>query len=195
MPQSHAPNCRFRFSHLIVYVLTALLVAATAQTSRAASAHDFTLRTIDGSDLSLQRFRGQPILLVNTASRCGFTSQYKGLQRLWDTYRERGLMVVGVPSNDFGRQEPGSEQQIKQFCEVTYGINFPLMAKQHVIGSQAHPLYRWIVAELGAQGAPQWNFHKYLIAPDGSLAAAWPSRVRPLSPEVQRVIEDLLPNP
>jgi glutathione peroxidase len=185
--------CLFRTSHPILAVLIASLVATAAQTRTAISAHDFTLRTIKGRELPLERFRGQPILLVNTASHCGFTPQYKGLQTLWETYRERGLMVVGVPSNDFGRQEPGSEQEIKQFCEVNFGVDFPLMSKQHVIGTEAHPLYRWIVAELGEDSAPRWNFHKYLIAPDGRLAATWPSHVRPMSSDVKRAIEAMLP--
>jgi glutathione peroxidase len=185
----------FLTSRLIEVVLAAFVLAVTAPMSYAMSAHDFTLRAIDGSALPLQRFRGQPIVLVNTASQCGFTPQYKDLQTLWDTYRDRGLIVVGIPSNDFGRQEPGSAQQIKTFCEVNYGVNFPLTTKQHVIGSQAHPLYRWIVAELGAQKAPQWNFHKYLIAPNGSLAASWPSHIRPLSLDVKRAIEAMLPTP
>ena len=195
MIQSPEQRRHFRPAHLIVAVAAVCVLIATAHANRPTSAHDFALRAIDGSDLPLQRFRGQPILLVNTASRCGFTPQYKELQTLWDIYRTRGLMVVGVPSNDFGRQEPGSEPQIKQFCEVNYGVNFPLTAKYHVVGSQAHPLYRWIVAERGAQAAPQWNFHKYLIAPDGRLTAVWPSHVRPLAPEVTQAIEALLPTP
>jgi glutathione peroxidase len=132
-------------------------------------------------------------LLVNTASRCGFTPQYKPLQALWEKYQECGLVVVGVPSNDFGRQEPGSARQIQQFCEVNYGVKFPLTAKQRVVGREAHSLYHWIVSELGAQHAPRWNFHKYLISPDGQVVGTWPSHVDPLAPEITHVIEGLLP--
>jgi glutathione peroxidase len=103
------------------------------------------------------------------------------------------LVVVGVPSNDFGRQEPGSAQHIQQFCELNYGVNFPLTAKQRVVGREAHPLYHWIVSELGAQHAPRWNFHKYLISSDGQVVGTWPSHVDPLAPEITRVIEGLLP--
>lgn len=180
---------------LTILVMTAFIGIATARTSLATSAHDFTLRTISGRDLPLKRFQGKPILLVNTASRCGFTPQYKGLQSLWERYRDRGLIVVGVPSNDFGRQEPGSEQQIKEFCEVNFGVDFTLTSKQRVTGNQAHPLYRWIADEMGQQNTPRWNFHKYLIDPNGRVVAAWPSRVRPMSVDVTGTIEKLLPTP
>ncbi|HEY7708898.1 MAG TPA: glutathione peroxidase [Candidatus Entotheonella sp.] len=151
------------------------------------------MKKINGQALPLRKFRSRPILLVNTASRCGFTPQYKPLQALWEKYQECGLVVVGVPSNDFGRQEPGSAQQIQQFCEVNYGVKFPLTAKQRVVGREAHSLYHWIVSELGAQHAPRWNFHKYLISPDGQVVGTWPSHVDPLAPEITHVIEGLLP--
>ena len=181
-------------TRLMIAILALSLLALTPQMGWATSAHDFIMKTINGQELALKQFRGRPILLVNTASRCGFTPQYKTLQALWEKYRKRGLIVVGVPSNDFGRQEPGSAQQIKQFCELNYGVNFPLTSKQRVVGRDAHPLYRWIVSELGEQKAPRWNFHKYLINPDGQVVAAWPSRVDPMAPEITRAIEGLLPN-
>ena len=124
------------------------------------SAADFTLRSIDGTMLPLKQFAGHPVLLVNVASACGFTPQYAGLQKLHEKYGGKGLVVLGVPSNDFGAQEPGSEKEIKQFCETSFGVSFPMAAKEHVIGGNAHPLYRWIVQQLGEGGAPRWNFHK-----------------------------------
>ncbi|MGH6961466.1 MAG: glutathione peroxidase, partial [Dongiaceae bacterium] len=130
--------------------------------------------------------------VVNTASECGFTPQYAGLERLWQAYRARGLVVLGVPSNDFGRQEPGDSAGIQAFCTKNYGVDFPLTAKQTVIGGEAHPFYRWIVAEFGEAAAPRWNFHKYLVARDGSLAALWPSTVDPLDPEITQAIEEQL---
>ena len=133
------------------------------------------------------------MLLVNTASFCGFTRQYGDLQALWQDYRGRGLVVLGVPSNDFGDQEPGSEAEIKEFCEVNFNVDFPLTEKQVVTGEGAHPLYRHIVAELGPESAPRWNFHKYLVAPDGALAGSWPSRVSPTSPEIVAAVEAVLP--
>lgn len=157
------------------------------------SAHSFKFKGIDGGDLALSNYQGRPVLVVNTASECGFTPQYADLQELWRRYRDRGLMVLGVPSNDFGAQEPASEPEIKTFCEARFQVDFPLTAKQKVIGGDAHPFYRWVVEEFGETAAPRWNFHKYLIGPDGELSNLWPSKVGPLDPEVVRAVEELLP--
>ena len=154
-------------------------------------AHDFDFTSIDGAKLSMKDWKGKAVLVVNTASFCGFTPQYKDLEALWERYKDKGLVVLGVPSNDFGQQEPGSAQEIKAFCE-TYDVSFPLTEKQKVIGPQAHPFYLWIAAELGEAGVPRWNFHKYLIAPDGTLAGAWPSRVTPTSREITAAVEQAL---
>ncbi len=156
------------------------------------SAADFTLRSIDGTMLPLKQFAGHPVLLVNVASACGFTPQYAGLQKLHEKYGAKGLVVLGVPSNDFGAQESGSEKEIKQFCETSFGVNFPMAAKEHVVGGNAHPLYRWIAEQLGEGGAPRWNFHKYLISKDGELLEAWGSRTTPEAPEVTAAIEKAL---
>lgn len=156
------------------------------------TAHDFSFPAIDGDTLRLADFKGKPVLIVNTASECGYTPQYADLEQLWRKYRDRGLVVLGVPSNDFGRQEPGDEAEIMSFCTTSYGVDFPMTAKQAVIGGSAHPFYRWVVAEFGEAAAPKWNFHKYLVAPDGSLAALWPSSVKPLDPEITAAIEEQL---
>lgn len=158
------------------------------------SVHQFEFDSIDGGELPLSRFRDRAVLVVNTASECGFTPQYRGLQALWERYRDRGLVVLGVPSNDFGDQEPGGEDEIEAFCETNYGVDFPLTAKQHVVGEAAHPLFRWIAHELGEIGEPRWNFTKYLFAPDGALAGVWPSEVEPLSDDVVSTVEEVLPN-
>jgi glutathione peroxidase len=155
-------------------------------------AHRIAFATIGGAPLPLAGFRGKPVLVVNTASFCGFTPQYAGLETLHQRYAPRGLIVLAVPSNDFGAQEPGTSTEIKDFCSTRYHTTFPLAAKERVIGAEAHPFYRWIEAELGEAGVPRWNFHKYLIAPDGSLAGAWPSAVAPLAPEIVEEIERLL---
>jgi glutathione peroxidase len=155
--------------------------------------YQFDFTAIDGGALPLAQYRGRPVLIANTASFCGFTPQYRDLEAVWQRYRARGLMVIGVPSNDFGQQEPGTAAEIKTFCETSYHVDFPLTQKQAVIGPAAHPLFQWIAKELGEAGVPRWNFHKYLIAPDGSLAGAWPSRVSPSAPEVTAEIERLLP--
>jgi glutathione peroxidase len=156
------------------------------------TAHDFSFPAIDGSTLRLADFKGKAVLIVNTASECGYTPQYADLELLWRKYRDRGLVVLGVPSNDFGRQEPGSEAEIQSFCTNNYSVDFPMTAKQAVIGGSAHPFYRWVVAEFGEAAAPKWNFHKYLVAPDGSLAALWPAGVKPLDPEITAAIEEQL---
>lgn len=155
-------------------------------------AHDFSFTAIDGKPLDLKALAGKPILLVNVASYCGFTPQYNDLQALHETYGPRGLVVLGVPSNDFGAQEPRSEAEIATFCASTYDVTFPLTAKQKVIGPEAHDLYKWIASEAGEGAAPKWNFHKYLIGKDGSLQGAWPSRVRPVATEVTSAIEAAL---
>jgi len=112
---------------------------------------------------------------------------------LWQRYRDRGLVVLGVPSNDFGRQEPGSAGEIKQFCALNYSVDFPLTEKYRVIGGDAHPFYRWIAESLGEAGTPRWNFHKYLLGPDGQLAGAWPAQVAPTDRRITGEIERLLP--
>ncbi|CAN5894329.1 glutathione peroxidase [soil metagenome] len=157
-----------------------------------ASAHDFSFTTIDGKPLDMKGFAGKPVLLVNVASYCGFTPQYEDLTDLHDTYGPKGLVVLGVPSNDFGAQEPKPEAEIAQFCESMYGVKFPLTAKAKLLGPEAHALYQWIVREGGEGAAPKWNFHKYLIGKDGSLQGAWPSKVRPGSSAITEAIEKAL---
>ena len=165
----------------------------TARDAAAERAWDFTFTSIDGEAMPLSAYRGKALLVVNTASRCGFTPQYEGLQALWQRYRDRGLVVIGVPSNDFGGQEPGSAAQIKSFCETNFAVDFPMTDKNQVVGADAHPFYRWAAATLGAGEAPRWNFHKYLVAPDGRLAAAIPTRAEPTSETVTSAVEKVLP--
>lgn len=152
-------------------------------------AYQFEFNGLEGPALPLAAWRGRPVLIVNTASFCGYTPQYRDLEALWRQYRDRGLVVLGVPSNDFGEQEPGSPADIKKFCATSYQIDFPLTEKNRVVGAGAHPFYRWIAAQLGEAGAPRWNFHKYLIGPDGQIAGAWPSQVRPTDAAIASEIE------
>lgn len=168
------------------------LVAVAVESAPAPTAHDFAFTSIDGEPLPMNGFAGKAVLVVNTASLCGFTYQYTALQELWEDYRERGLVVLGVPSNDFGNQEPGSEAEIKQFCEVNFAVDFPLTGKERVTGPNAHPFFEYVSEELGAAAAPRWNFHKYLVTPEGRLAGAWPSRVEPGAPEIRQAIEAAL---
>jgi glutathione peroxidase len=156
-------------------------------------AYRFEFVSLDGENLPLSVWRGRPVLVVNTASFCGYTPQYSDLEALWQRYRDRGLVVLGVPSNDFGEQEPGTTSEIKQFCATNYQVDFPLTEKYRVVGSAAHPFYRWVAAQLGEAGAPRWNFHKYLVGPDGALAGAWPSQVKPTDTAITAEIEGMLP--
>ncbi len=155
--------------------------------------HDFDFQTIDGQPLPAKSFAGKAVLVVNTASFCGFTKQYEGLQALWSKYRDRGLVVLGVPSNDFGAQEPGSADEIKTFCETNFSVDFPLAGKVHVKGDDAHPFYKWAAKEVGVVGSPKWNFHKYLIAPDGGIADWFATTTDPLSAKVSKAVEAVLP--
>jgi glutathione peroxidase len=157
-------------------------------------AYRFEFEGLGGGKLPFAAWRGRPVLVVNTASFCGYTPQYRDLETVWQKYRDRGLVVLGVPSNDFGQQEPGTAQEIKEFCETTYAVDFPLTGKVRVIGGAAHPFYRWVAETLGEGAAPRWNFHKYLVGPDGQLAGAWPSSVKPGDPQIVGEIERLLPS-
>lgn len=159
----------------------------------ARTAYDFSFTGIAGDALPLSQFKGRPVLVVNTASECGFTPQYKDLQALYEKYGERGLVVIAVPSNDFGGQEPGSNADIKEFCVMQYGVNFVLAAKEHVKGDDAHPFYVWAREQKGALAAPKWNFHKYLISPDGVLAEWYASTTSPMSEKITKRIETMLP--
>ena len=159
----------------------------------AQSAHDFSFTAIDGKPLPLKSFEGRALLVVNTASECGFTKQYSDLQELFDKYGERGLTVLGVPCNDFGGQEPGTEEQIAAFCSTRFGVTFPLTAKESVTGAKAHPFFKWAAGEVGPLGSPKWNFHKYLIGTDGLLVDWFSSVTSPSSVKVQRAVEAVLP--
>jgi len=158
------------------------------------SAHDFEFTSIDGKPLKMSAFAGHPVLVVNTASQCGLTPQYKGLEALFQKYRDKGLIVLGVPSNDFGRQEPGNEAEIKNFCATNYKVTFPMTSKNPVIGGSAHPLYKWAVAEAGEAAAPRWNFHKYLIGKNGKLAGTFGSKTAPEDAALTSAIEAELKN-
>jgi glutathione peroxidase len=156
------------------------------------NAHSFSFTSIEGKPLPMSTFKGKAVLVVNTASECGLTPQYKGLEALWKARKDKGLVVLGVPSNDFGAQEPGAETQIKEFCEMRYGVDFPLTSKEHVIGGEAHPMFKWIAKELGEGAAPKWNFHKYLIGKDGSIAGTFGSRTEPDAAELTHAIDAAL---
>ncbi len=156
------------------------------------TAHDFAFKSITGGELSLAAFKGKAVLVVNVASQCGLTPQYGGLEALWTAKKDKGLVVLGVPANNFGGQEPGTEGEIKTFCETRFGVDFPMTAKEDVIGSDAHPLYKWLAGELGEDAAPKWNFHKYLINKDGTIAGVFGPRTTPDDPAMNAEIDAAL---
>ena len=158
----------------------------------AKSAYDFSFRSIEGGELPVSQFRGKALLVVNVASQCGLTPQYSGLEALWTKHRDEGLVVLGVPANDFGAQEPGTESEIKSFCETRFAVDFPMTAKEHVIGPEAHPLYKWVAEALGEAATPKWNFHKYLFGRDGTIAGTFGSRTPPDAPELTAAIDAAL---
>ena len=143
--------------------------------------YDFKINSINGEELNLSIFNDKTILLVNVASKCGFTKQYDDLQKLYDDYKEKGLVVIGIPSNQFGSQEPGSEAEIKNFCETNFNINFPMTSKYEVKGDNAHPIYIWAKDTYGKSTVPKWNFHKILINKNGKVEDTYASFTRPLS--------------
>lgn len=147
------------------------------------TAYAFSFKGLDGGDIRLANHAGKPILIVNTASLCGYTPQYAGLQQLWTRYRDKGLMIIGVPSNDFGGQEPGTAADIVETANHEYGVTFPLAAKAEVKGPGLHPFYKWAAAERPLD-TPRWNFHKYLVGRDGHIAAAFSSEIEPTDARV-----------
>ncbi|MDQ1601889.1 MAG: glutathione peroxidase [Actinomycetota bacterium] len=155
-----------------------------------------TLTLLDGSDTTLDAYAGQALLVVNVASKCGFTRQYAGLEALYERYHERGLTVIGVPSNQFGAQEPGTSEEIAEFCQANFGVTFPLLAKTDVNGPERHPLFTRLTAvadATGKAGDVTWNFEKFLVTPQGEVVGRFRSKVEPEDPELVAAIEAVLP--
>ena len=155
-------------------------------------AYDFKFNDLDGSPLNLSEYKGKVIIVVNVASQCGFTKQYEDMQKIWQTYQEKGVVMLGVPSNDFGKQEPGSNEDIKNFCEAKFGISFPMTEKVTVKGSEAHPFYIWAKKNHGKSAIPKWNFHKIIINKNGKVADTFSSITSPSSNKFIKVLEKLI---
>ena len=169
----------------IMLIFLNLMLGSTAM----AAPRDAEFSNIDGGSLALSDWAGKPVLVVNTASQCGFTRQYGGLQELYDTYKDRGLVVLAVPSDDFN-QELDSAEAVKDFCEITFGLDLPMTDITHVKGDKAHPFYQAVKDETGF--VPGWNFNKVLIAPDGTVAGTWGATTKPTSRSITKAIEALL---
>tara|TARA_Y100000590_G_scaffold466321_1_gene641287 strand:- start:7039 stop:7599 length:561 start_codon:yes stop_codon:yes gene_type:complete len=152
-------------------------------------AYDFSFNDLDGTQLNLSDYREKVIIVVNVASQCGFTKQYEDMQKVWDTYKERGIVMLGVPSNDFGNQEPGSNKEIKNFCESKFGITFPMTEKVSVKGENAHPFYKWAKKNYGSSAVPKWNFHKIIINKNGKIANVFTSITNPSSKKFLKALQ------
>ena len=169
------------------------MIFSTKSMSSDKSFHDFSIESISGGDISLADYKNKVVLLVNTASQCGFTPQYAGLQKIYDRYKDDGFVVLGVPSDDFN-QELSSDDDVKKFCEIRYGVNFPLTSIQKIKGDSAHPLYKWISGNTSVIGQPRWNFHKYLISKEGKVLNWFSSMTSPTSDGLLKQVEQALYN-
>ena len=153
---------------------------------------NFKINSINGEELDLSSFKGKTILLVNVASKCGFTNQYDDLQKIYDDFKDKGLIVIGIPTNQFGGQEPGSEKEIKNFCETNFNITFPMTSKYEVKGANAHPIYIWAKDTFGKSTVPKWNFHKILINKNGVIVDTFASFTGPMSKKIINKLNQIL---
>lgn len=175
---------------LIVSGVMVMVSTKEVSATQVGSAYDYVFTTLQNEDpLPLSKFRGKVLLIVNTASNCGFTKQYEGLEALYKTYKDKGLVILGVPSNDFGKQEPGTSKDIASFCKLNYGVTFPMAAKQVVSGDNAHLFYKWATQALGFGTSPKWNFHKYLVDKNGHMVDYFNSNTEPDAENLVAAIE------
>lgn len=182
-----------RFFTLLLGCILMTTNTASADSTTNDNAYVFSFHTLIGHNpLPLDSFRGKVLLIVNTASKCAFTPQYETLEKLYEKYKDRGLVILGVPSNDFASQEPGTDQEIEHFCKLNYGVSFPMTSKELVTGKNAHPFYLWARQKLGFGTAPKWNFHKYLINRKGELINYFYSTTSPDAPRFIKAIEKSL---
>ncbi|QJR13609.1 glutathione peroxidase [Usitatibacter palustris] len=175
---------------LRLLLATGIAAASLDASAACPSLLDHKLTTLQGKSDNLCRFEGQVVLLVNTASYCGYTKQYEGLEGLYQKYKDKGLVVLGFPSNDFGKQEPGSNAEVADFCERTFKVRFPMYEKSPVAGKDANPIYKELAEKTGE--APKWNFHKYLVGRDGKVLANYGSKVTPDDPKLVAAVEAAL---
>jgi len=180
------------FIIILIIFFNLLIFNITVNSMENKTFYDFELELITGETISLDKYEGKAILLVNVASKCGFTKQYTDLQNLWQKYREKNLIVLGVPSNQFGSQEPGSNDEIKDFCETNFNINFPMTSKYDVKGENAHDVYKWAKDTFGKSAVPKWNFHKILIDKNGKIHDTFASFTNPMSKKIIKEIENIL---
>tara|TARA_B100000575_G_C23130086_1_gene655412 strand:- start:863 stop:1408 length:546 start_codon:yes stop_codon:yes gene_type:complete len=177
--------------YLLIFAMFSFFTNSSAQYTNLAYSYSFD--GIDGNKITLEDYKGKIIVVVNVASRCGYTPQYEGLQKLYTNYKDKDLVVIGVPTNNF-KQEPGSNKEIKDFCETNFGINFPLAEKTDVIGSNAHPFYKWANENHGIGAIPKWNFHKIIIGKNGKVLDTFASFTKPTSNKFLKIIDKEIKN-
>lgn len=173
-------------------ILTALLCLSMASMANAANIHSYKANDIDGKEVELSQYKGKVLLIVNTASKCGYTRQYKALQELYANYKDQGLVVLGFPANNFREQEPGSNEEIKKFCALNFNVSFPMMSKISVAGEDTHPMYQYLTGHPDFGGSITWNFNKFLVSKEGEVLSRFDSGVDPLSPEFIAKVEEAL---
>ena len=173
-----------------LFLIVAGLFPSTPSESYTLNAYDFSFKDIDGNNLKFKDYKGKVLLIVNTASFCGFTSQYKAMQALWDDYKDKDFVLIGIPSNDF-YQESDTEKEVKNFCERTFGVNFPMTSITSVRGKDAHPFYKWAKLTYGTKTVPKWNFHKILIDKNGKVVETYSSMTKPTDDKVVSTIDSL----
>lgn len=177
---------------IILSILTIILIAMNIQAQTDSAFFDFKVNDLEGEEIDFSQFRGKKVLVVNTASRCGYTSQYEDLQKLYMQYKDKNFTIIGFPSNNFLKQEPGSDQKIRNFCSRKYGVSFPMMTKISVKGNDIHPVYQWLTQKEKngkMDSSVKWNFQKYLVNGDGALEGTLPPKTEPFDPQIIEWIE------
>jgi len=180
-----------KFKLLLLFIMISFL-GNSVSANYEKLAYDFRFKDLDGSTLSLSEYKGKVIVVINVASQCGFTNQYEDMQKVWQKYQDKGIVMLGVPSNDFGKQEPISNKEIKNFCESKFGISFPMTEKVPVKGPKAHPFYIWARENYGKSAIPKWNFHKIIIDRNGKIVETFSSIVNPSSKKFIKALEKLI---
>ena len=181
-----------KFCKIKILIIILLLMNSFANADYDKLAYDFNFKSLEGNNMSLAEYKNKVIIVVNVASQCGFTKQYEDMQNIWEKYQSKGIVMLGIPSNDFGDQEPGSSKDIKNFCEAKFGITFPMTEKVSVKGEKAHPFYKWAKENYGTSAIPKWNFHKIMIGKDGKIFDTFASITNPSSKRFIKAIEKAL---
>ncbi len=182
----------FKTIKTLIFFLIITIMGTSVNADNNKLAYDFEFKDLDGSTIKLSEYKNKVIVIINVASQCGFTNQYEDMQKIWEKYQSKGIVILGVPSNDFGKQEPGSNEEIKNFCEAKFGISFPMTEKVMVKGPEAHPFYVWARENHGKSAIPKWNFHKIIIDKEGKINETFTSITNPSSKKFIKALEKLI---